>query len=72
MRLPATLVCVVIAASGCEKKPVPADARLADATADASGCELFCIPSPIDGGVQCVTGCADAGGVCPPGCEPIG
>jgi len=67
MRFPATLVCVVIATTGCDtKKPVPSDARLAD----ANGCAVYCIPSPIDGGVACMTGCADANGVCPPGCEP--
>lgn len=74
MRIPATLVCVVIAASGCDsKKPVPvADAKLADATGnDSNSCELFCIPSPVDGGVACMTGCADAG-ACPAGCEPVG
>ena len=74
IRIPATLVCVVIAATGCDgKKPAPADAKVADATGmEAGGCETYCIPSPIDGGVACVAGCADAGPVCPAGCEPIG
>lgn len=80
MKLPATLVSVVLAAAGCgdAKKPVPADARLADAATgpEAGGCETFCIQEATDGGATCMTGCADAGAggipVCPAGCEPIG
>ena len=48
IRIPATLVCVVIAATGCDgKKPAPADAKVADATGmEAGGCATYCIPFP--------------------------
>jgi hypothetical protein len=69
LRVPAALAVVVLGGAAAGGLVSSISCHDAPAPADASGCEMYCVPTTYDAGTVCLP-CADAGH-CSTGCEAV-